>query len=356
MDTIVYYDGIFREKIELPRTQRYKKIEKKFASNVQNGFVSFFKVIKNFFVKIFKVFDNKLTIMIVPHSQSKVLNIQTNIFALVLGMTLIVGIVFSFFYFNRTALASNIEINTLMNQNRETLASLDELRDENTNLLQAAKRFQTSLSKSLSLLGIDKNSSIAHGSISNSDLSSLFSTKSSVNGTVAEFSDVRSLTSYLENAVQPIEQIGKMLENQNSLFREIPNIWPITSPNVHISSMFGPTVHPLTGQWYIHKGVDFSTWRQGDPIMATANGQVVSCGYDMTFGNHIIIRHKHGIYTRFAHMSTIRVKKGEFVNQGQIIGNIGNTGITTGPHLHYEVHIGSDVVDPIKYINIRLPK
>ena len=55
-------------------------------------------------------------------------------------------------------------------------------------------------------------------------------------------------------------------------------------------------------------------------------------------------------------MSTLRVKKGEFVNQGQIIGNIGNTGITTGPHLHYEVHIGSDVVDPIKYINIRLPK
>lgn len=55
-------------------------------------------------------------------------------------------------------------------------------------------------------------------------------------------------------------------------------------------------------------------------------------------------------------MSATRVKKGEFVNQGQIIGNIGNTGITTGPHLHYEVHIGSDVVDPAKYINVKLLK
>ena len=90
--------------------------------------------------------------------------------------------------------------------------------------------------------------------------------------------------------------------------------------------------------------------------MATANGQVVTCGYDASFGNYIVIRHKHGMYTRYAHMSAFRVKKGEYVNQGQIIGNIGNTGVTTGPHLHYEVHIGSDVVDPSKYINVKLSK
>ncbi|MDD7126984.1 M23 family metallopeptidase, partial [Treponema porcinum] len=240
--------------------------------------------------------------------------------------------------------------------NRETLASLDELRDENANLLQAAKRFQASLSQSLSLLGIDRGNNVSQASVSNSDLSSLFSSRDSVKGSVRETSDIRSLTSYLEDAVQPIEQVGKMLENQSSLFKEIPNIWPVTSPNVHISMMFGPNLHPITGQWYIHKGIDFSTWRQGDPIMATANGQVVTCGYDASFGNYIVIRHKHGMYTRYAHMSAFRVKKGEYVNQGQIIGNIGNTGVTTGPHLHYEVHIGSDVVDPSKYINVKLSK
>ncbi len=340
----------------MSRTQKYKKIEKKFASNVHNGFVSFFKAIKNFFVKAFKIFDSKLTIMIVPHSQGKVINLQTNVFALALGGIIVVGIVTSFLYFNRRAVSSNIEITNLMNRNRETLASLDELRDENTNLLQAAKRFQASLSQSLSLLGIDGGNNVSQNSINSSDLSSLFSSRDNISGSVNESSDIRSLTAYLEDSVQPIEQIGKMLDSQSSLFREIPNIWPVNNPNVHISQQFGPTIHAITGQWYVHKGLDFSTWRSGDPIMATANGQVVTVGYDASFGNYIVIRHKHGMYTRFAHMSATRVKKGEYVNQGQVIGYIGNTGVTTGPHLHYEVHIGSDVVDPAKYINVKLSK
>ncbi|MBQ5998316.1 MAG: peptidoglycan DD-metalloendopeptidase family protein [Treponema sp.] len=340
----------------MAKTHKYKKIEKKIASNVHNSFISFLKKIGTFFARLFKIFDSKLTVMIVPHSQSKVINFQTNVFALCLGIIMMLGIVSSFFYFNRRAVIAGAEISSLMNKNRETLASLDELRDENTNLLQAAKRFQASLSQSLALLGLDRSNNVSQASINNGDLSSLFSSRDSVNGSVRESSDIRSLTTYLEEAVQPIEQIGKMLDNQNSLFREIPNIWPVNNPNVHISQQFGPTIHAITGQWYIHKGIDFSTWRSGDPIMATANGQVVTVGYDSSFGNHVIIRHKHGMYTRYAHMSVIRVKKGEFVNQGQIIGNIGNTGVTTGPHLHYEVHIGSDVVDPGKYINVKLSK
>lgn len=340
----------------MARTQRYKNIEKKIASNVHNGFVSFFKAIGIFFARLFKVFDSKLTIMIVPHSQSKVINIQTNVFALSFGLVLIVGIVTSFFYFNRRAVLSNTEISRLVNKNRETLASLDELRDENTNLLQAAKRFQSSLSQSLSLLGLNRNNNVSQASIQGGDLMSLFGSNDSFGGSVNETADVRSLTAYLGEAVQPIEQIGKMLDNQSSLFREIPNIWPVNNPNVHISQQFGPNIHAISGQWYIHKGIDFSTWRSGDPIMATANGQVVTVGYDASFGINIIIRHKHGMYTRYAHMSATRVKKGEFVNQGQVIGYIGNTGVTTGPHLHYEVHIGSDVVDPVKYINIKFSK
>lgn len=87
--------------------------------------------------------------------------------------------------------------------------------------------------------------------------------------------------------------------------------------------------------------------------MATANGQVVTVGYDDGYGNYVVIKHKHGIYTRYAHLGTVRVEKGDQVSQRQIIGTIGNTGISTGPHLHYEIHIGSDVVDPSPYINIK---
>ena len=341
----------------MPKTQKaMKKIEKRVASNLTQKTSSVFRSIGSAFLALFKIFNSKLTIMVVPHSQSKVINFQTTVFALIFGFLLFVGILSSFFYFNRRSISANMEISSLVEQNRATLASLDELRDENANLFQAAKRFQTSLSQSLSLLGISQGENKANTSISSSDLSSMFNSTEIASGSSRELADIRELTSYLEGAVEPIEQVGKMLKTQQNLFTEIPSINPVKNPNTHVSMPFGPNVHPLNGNWYIHKGIDFSTWRSGDPVMATANGQVVTVGFDNSFGNFVIIKHNHGIYTRYAHLSSFRVKKGQLVDQGQIIGNIGNTGISTGPHLHYEVHIGSDVVDPAKYININLQK
>ncbi|MGI5058785.1 M23 family metallopeptidase [Treponema pectinovorum] len=334
----------------------YKKLEKNIVSSFITVFKSWFGKFKRLVIKFFRICDSKLTIMIVPHSQNKVVNFQTNVFALCLGVVLVVGIISSFVYFNKQVAGSSAEISRLMNENRQTLASLDELRDENNNLLQTAKRFQTSLSQSLSLLGINSTNPVSKASMNDSDLSSLFDSQSQVTGSTREAIDIRQLNSYLESAVQPIEEIGKMLESQETLFTDIPNIWPVRGGIGHISMPFGQNVHPITGQWYIHKGLDISTWRSGDPIVATANGQIVSVGYDFSFGNFVIIKHKHGIYTRYCHMQTVRVKKGDFISQRQIIGTIGNTGITTGPHLHYEIHIGSDVVDPAKYVNVKLIK
>ena len=318
-----------------------------------HAFRLFFVSIGRVCANVVKFFDGKLTLMIVPHSQGKVFSVQTNVFALVLGIILAAGITGSFVYFNQKNASSGLEISRLRDENRETLASLDELRDENNNLLQTAKRFQSTLSQSLSLLGINQNTGTSKSAGRNSDLSSLFDTQDITSGSLKETSDIKQLTAYLESAVRPVEQIGKMLENQGALFSDIPNVWPVKNGIGHISMEFGQNIHPITQQWYIHKGLDFSTWRQGDPVIATANGQVVTVAYDDSFGLNVIIKHKHGIYTRYAHLGTIRVKKGDMVAQRQIIGTIGNTGITTGPHLHYEVHIGSDVVDPAKYINVK---
>lgn len=321
-----------------------------------NAIASFFRKLGQAFLRFFRVCDSKLTIMVVPHSKGKVVNIHTNVFALVMGLVLLVGIIGSFVYFNRKAAGSNAEISRLMSENRQTLASLDELRDENNNLLQTAKRFKTSLSQSLSILGINSSSSVSKASMNDSDLSSMFDKQQNVTGSTKEVNDIRQLNAYLESAVQPIEQIGKMLESQETLFTDIPNIWPIKGGIGHISMQFGQTPHPITGQWYIHKGLDISTYRSGDPIVSTANGQVVTVAFDPGFGNYVIIKHKHGIYTRYCHMNSVRVKKGQFVSQRDVIGTIGSTGIVTGPHLHYEIHIGSDVVDPSKYVNVKLTK
>ena len=317
------------------------------------GLASFFSLIGRGLAKVFHIFDEKITVMLVPHSNGRAFSIQTNVFAMVLGFVLLGGITGSFVYFNKRAISSELENRRLRAENKETLASLDELRDENDNLLKSARRFQASLSTTLSLLGISDGGSNMEGVTGNGDLSSLFSRQDLAAGTLQETQDVRQLTAYLDSAVQPVEEIGKMLENQGSLFTDIPNIWPVKNGIGHISMAFGQQIHPISKQWYIHKGTDFSTWRTGDPVVATANGQIVSVGNDATFGLSVIIKHKYGIYTRYAHLNTIRVRKGDDVTQGQVIGTIGNTGITTGPHLHYEVHIGSSVVDPAKYINIK---
>jgi murein DD-endopeptidase MepM/ murein hydrolase activator NlpD len=88
--------------------------------------------------------------------------------------------------------------------------------------------------------------------------------------------------------------------------------------------------------------------------VATANGQVVTVEFDQNgFGNNVIIQHNYGFYTRYAHMLSFRVRAGQRVQQGEVIGYIGNTGLSTGPHVHYEVHIGSEVRDPLNYMNIR---
>jgi murein DD-endopeptidase MepM/ murein hydrolase activator NlpD len=130
-------------------------------------------------------------------------------------------------------------------------------------------------------------------------------------------------------------------------------VWPVKNGLGNITMFFGQNINPINGQYYIHKGIDISTHRIGDAVVATADGQVVAAEYAYDFGNYIIVRHKHGYYTRYAHLQRYVVKIGQNIQQNEVLGYIGNTGISTGPHLHYEVHIGSDVVDPYRYITLR---
>ncbi len=292
--------------------------------------------------------------MVVPHSQKKVINFQTSFFSVIFFVVALCGILASFFLFSRNSIVSGQKIAALQAEARENRASLDQLKDETGNLLKAAQNFQSAFSGTLSLVGLDSATSAAKSSMQNGDLSSLFNVSESAQGSVKEVAELQRLTGYLENSVQPIEEIGKLLDSQNTLFSDIPSLWPIKGGIGHVSMAFGQNRHPFTGQWYIHKGVDLSTYRSGDPVLATADGQVVAVDYAPDFGNNIVIKHKHGFYTRYAHLQSFRVTRGQYVQQGQVIGYIGSTGLSTGPHLHYEVHIGSDVVDPMKYLNIKV--
>ncbi|NMF57158.1 peptidoglycan DD-metalloendopeptidase family protein [Pseudanabaena yagii] len=121
-----------------------------------------------------------------------------------------------------------------------------------------------------------------------------------------------------------------------------------------ISSGFGWRVHPVTGERRLHKGVDFAA-PTGTPIFAAADGMVTDAGWtDGGYGNIVELRHSDGSVTLYAHTNRVYVSKGQVVNKGQAIAEVGTTGRSTGPHLHFEVQPdGKNAVDPMDYLQMR---
>lgn len=143
-----------------------------------------------------------------------------------------------------------------------------------------------------------------------------------------------------------LESLLSMLEFQKRVLDHTPAIWPV---NGWISSKFGYRKSPFTGQREFHHGVDIAN-RKGSPVIAPANGTVTFVGRKGSLGKVVILDHGFGITTRYAHLSQMLCKVGDRVKRSNTIALVGNSGRSTGPHLHYEVHVNGEPVDPIKYL------
>jgi murein DD-endopeptidase MepM/ murein hydrolase activator NlpD len=124
----------------------------------------------------------------------------------------------------------------------------------------------------------------------------------------------------------------------------VPAGLPLAS--ARLTSGFGWRVHPLSGGWRAHSGVDLAA-PYGSPIVATAGGVVGSAGWSGGYGLLVAVSHGDGVQTRYGHLSRLAVAPGQQVTAGQVIGYVGSTGDSTGPHVHYEVRIGGRAVDPL---------
>ena len=145
---------------------------------------------------------------------------------------------------------------------------------------------------------------------------------------------------------QRVNRFYEVQQDQLTLLASTPSIWPAQG---WITSDFGYRRSPTSGRYQFHEGIDIAS-RWGAPVVVAADGMVVFSGYRSGYGQTVVVDHGFGVETVYCHNSRIWAHKGDRVQRGRKIAQVGRTGSTTGPHLHYEVHVDRIPVDPIKYI------
>lgn len=148
-----------------------------------------------------------------------------------------------------------------------------------------------------------------------------------------------------------LDDTQELAEHKEEFSTVIPAIWPIDRTKLkYVSSLYGMRMHPRYGSWRMHEGVDLSA-PKGTPVYATGNGVISEAKWRPGYGQLIEINHGFGYKTRYAHLSKMFVIEGDSVTRGEVIGEVGNTGVSSGAHLHYEVRYRNNTVNPIHYFN-----
>jgi murein DD-endopeptidase MepM/ murein hydrolase activator NlpD len=160
---------------------------------------------------------------------------------------------------------------------------------------------------------------------------------------------LNNLTARVAYQFESYTAIEKLINNQETKMASIPAIQPVSNKELNrIASGFGMRIHPIYGIAKMHSGLDF-TAPQGTPIYATGDGVVSAAGPGTGTGNHVVINHGYGYETEYMHMVRVKARPGQRVKRGEVIGWVGSTGASTGPHCHYEVHINGNPVDPVYF-------
>ena len=172
-------------------------------------------------------------------------------------------------------------------------------------------------------------------------LSSVLST--SLTSPEDTFGVLRDLLQGLENRLNFVRHD---VEQREALANATPSIWPTHGG---LTGFFGGRSDPFTGEPGYHQGIDIST-EKGQPVYATADGVVESAAYSGDYGNLVVVKHAFGLATRFGHLSAFNVTSGQNVKRGDIIGNVGSTGRSTGAHLHYEILVNDRLINPLQLL------
>lgn len=177
--------------------------------------------------------------------------------------------------------------------------------------------------------------------------------RDALDGRLQEWNDVIADLESIEQDMTDYIRVEQAKLDRNAALDAIRSadgyVWPTAGG---IGSYFGYRVHPILGYSRLHGGLDIGG-ANGQPIWAAKEGAVIMAGWNGGYGNTIVIDHGNGYATLYGHQSSLQVSVGDYVETGQHIGNVGSTGLSTGPHLHFEVRLNGTVTDPLPFLPAR---
>lgn len=160
------------------------------------------------------------------------------------------------------------------------------------------------------------------------------------------------LRDLLQGLERRLRYVRRDVEQREALAAATPSLWPAHG---WLTATFGGRSDPFTGEPGFHGGIDISTDR-GQPVYVTADGSVESAAYTGDFGNLIVVNHGFGLSTRYGHLSAFAVRPGQSIRRGDVIGYVGSTGRSTGAHLHYEILVNGQLINPLQLLTDRVDR
>jgi murein DD-endopeptidase MepM/ murein hydrolase activator NlpD len=290
------------------------------------------------------------SVIIVPHSRTnfKTLTFSKRSIKLLLGGASLVLVVLSVIlvdYFSMTIIRSKYR--TMARENTEQ-------KEKISNYEESIKRLKTTISsfesyaKRLNVMMGFKSPDVIQGEpgLGGGDPRPKGTAEPAPDPQSISFSAIKNLSQKADSVEKNLGSLVNILESQTVRLATTPTIWPAQG---WVSSPFGYRIDPFTGKRTFHRGIDIAT-NFGNPVVATADGNVIEAAYDKFFGRTVTISHGGGIVTQYCHLDKYIVKAGQRIKRGDLLGYIGKTGKALGPHLHYEVRINDTSVNPYNYI------
>lgn len=300
-----------------------------------------------------KTKEEKFTIMVVPHSQKPPISFKFPLVLMqIVGLILVFVPAFLISFFNSYSSAKAVypELELLRNENQIKSEQIGQLANETQKMLDNLHRVQELEQKLKEMNNLDDSTSLPLTPEHLGEPSNFRSYVASRGYTTVDrtMSGIEVLQTALPDQEDRMVDLKESIEEQRRREAATPSRWPTWG---RITSPFGWRRHPITYRQDFHTGIDISGSKvYGNPIYATAKGTVAFAGYRASYGYLVIIEHGYGFRTYYAHQSRIRVSVGQAVEAGNVVGYVGNSGESTGAHLHYEVRRWGDPVNPRDYL------